>query len=70
MENSSILVLGEVAGEIQSLSKDSSYLHSISVDHVLRLPGSGRVMENEVGCRALQESGEAHCAVSTTRAEC
>lgn len=58
MENSSVLVLGEVAGEIQYLSRDSSYLHSVSVDHVLRLTGSGRSMAGESGCPAPQESGE------------
>lgn len=59
MENSSVLVLGEVASEIQYLTRDSSYLHSVSVDHVLRLTGSGSAMEGEAGCPALGEIGEA-----------
>lgn len=58
MENSSVLVLGEVAGEIQYLSRDSSYLQSVSVDHVLRLTESGSSMAGESGCPAPQESGE------------
>lgn len=59
MENSSVLVLGEVICETQYLSSHSSYLYSVLVEHVLRLAGSGDAMESKVGCPILGESREA-----------